>query len=119
MTNLVALLVSALIAVESAGNDKAVDPSGRCWGCLQLTSSYIQDVNRIYRTNFSPADAFSRQKSIIIYRLYMRKYATPARIGGPVTVQDIARIHHGGPRGWCDPGTLRYWDKVKKQTVSW
>lgn len=115
MTNLTTILLAAIIAVESSGNDKAVDPAGRSWGALQETSIYIQDVNRIYGTNFSPADAFNRNLAIGICRLYMLHYARPSRLGRPVTAQDIARIHHGGPNGWKDPKTLEYWRKVKRE----
>ena len=115
MTNLAAILLAALITVESSGNDKAVDPAGRSWGCLQETAIYIEDVNRIYGTHFSAADAFRRQTAVVIYQLYMRHYATPARLGRHVTVQDIARIHHGGPDGWRDPKTLKYWYKVRRE----
>ncbi len=115
MTNLTTILLAALITVESSGNDKAVDPAGRSWGCLQETSIYIRDVNRIYGTNFTPADAFNRQIATIICQLYMRRWATPERLGRPVTAQDIARIHHGGPDGWRDQKTLGYWNKVKRE----
>lgn len=115
MTNLTSVLLAAIIMVESSGNDKAVDPAGRSWGCLQETSIYIEDVNRIYGTKFGAADAFNRQIATIICQLYMRRYARPERLGRPVTAQDIARIHHGGPNGWKIPNTLQYWNKVKKE----
>ena len=41
-------------------------------------------------------------------------YATEKRLGRPVTDQDRARIHNGGPNGWKSPATIGYWSKVKK-----
>lgn len=37
----------------------------------------------------------------------MKRYATNK------TVQEIARIHNGGPTGHTKKATLEYWDKVK------
>ena len=47
-------------------------------------------------------------------RRYMRRYATPARLGRPVTQEDVARIHNGGPNGYKNPATKQYWEKVKR-----
>lgn len=103
-------LILALILVESSGNNLAVN--GDCWGCLQIRPIYVEDVNRIAGTRFTHADAFDRQKSIQMFRIYTSHYATPERLGRLPTIQDIARIHAGGPNGWRDPATRPYWQKV-------
>lgn len=45
---------------------------------------------------------------------YVSLYATSARLRHVPTDEDIARIHHGGPSGWSDVGTLNYWRNVSK-----
>ena len=44
----------------------------------------------------------------------MKRYATEKRLGRPVTQEDIARIHNGGPNGYKKKSTEKYWQKVKK-----
>jgi hypothetical protein len=114
MTNLLTL-ISALIMVESSGNDNAVGYTGNCYGCLQLKTIYIKDVNRIAGTSYTITEAFDRAKSIDMFRIYINHYATSKRLGHEPTFEDIARIHNGGPNGWLDPRTDGYWKKVKKE----
>ena len=45
----------------------------------------------------------------------MDRYATEKRLGRPVTIEDIARIHNGGPNGYKKQATDVYWLKVKAQ----
>jgi len=112
MTN-VAMLIFALIMVESSGNDGAVNASGECWGPLQIKEIYVQDVNRIAGTSYTHEDAFDRAKSMDMFRIYMEHYATEELLGRPPTWEDIARIHAGGPQGWRDPERAPYWAKVQ------
>ena len=48
----------------------------------------------------------------------MKRYATEARLGHKPTVQDIARIHNGGPNGHTLAATVEYWNLVKAQLAS-
>ena len=114
MTNLL-LLISALIMVESSGDDFVVDKMGRCYGCLQLKRIYIADVNRIAGTNYTISDAFIRAKAVDMFRIYVGHYATKERLGHEPTFEDMARIHTGGPNGWYDTKTDHYWKKVKTE----
>ena len=43
----------------------------------------------------------------------MARYATEERLGRPVTLEDIARIHNGGPNGYKKQSTIPYWKKVQ------
>ena len=45
----------------------------------------------------------------------MKRYATEARLGHKPTVQDIARIHNGGPNGYKLAATVGYWNLVKAE----
>ena len=48
----------------------------------------------------------------------MHRYATVERLGREPTLEDIARIHNGGPNGFKKSSTDAYWAKVKKQLES-
>ncbi|XP_071837441.1 lysozyme 1-like [Apostichopus japonicus] len=45
---------------------------------------------------------------------YMARYATYARLEHNPTCEDFARIHNGGPNGFKNPATEKYWLRVKK-----
>ena len=49
----------------------------------------------------------------------MDRYATVERLGRKPTLEDIARIHNGGPNGWKKKSTDAYWAKVKKELDSY
>ena len=114
MTHL-ALLASLLIAIESGGNDAAVSPDGECFGPLQEKKIYVEDVNRIAGTRFTREDAFDREKAVRMLLVYVRHYATRSRLHHEPTLEDMARIHAGGPDGWRDPDTKKYWRKVARE----
>lgn len=109
-------VIIALIQVESNNNDLAVGDNGQAYGCLQLHKSYVDDVNRILgRKEYIHQDAFCREKSIEMFLIYTDHYATYERLGREPTVEDLVRIHNGGPTGWKKPATTKHWNKVKKQ----
>ena len=106
-------IILALIAVESNGNDRAIGDDGLSYGCLQLHAAYVQDAAEYAKKDWTHEDAFDRETSIDIVLAYMSRYATEARLGRPVTAEDIARIHNGGPNGYKKPATEKYWQKVQ------
>ena len=57
----------------------------------------------------------SKEYSERVIQAYMNRYATERRLDHPVTDEDIARIHNGGPNGFRrnDGNTLKYWIKVQ------
>ena len=107
-------LLTALIQVESSGNDKAVGDNGKAVGCLQIRKEVIDDVNRIYGTDYTLADRRDRAKSMEICRRYISHYATEKRLGRSVRNEDMARIWNGGPNGHRKGATNKYWTKVKR-----
>ncbi len=111
-------LILALITVESSGNDQAIGDNGLAYGALQIHASYAADAAEFAGKDWKHEDAFDREKSIDMFLAYMSRYATEKRIGRPVTIQDIARIHNGGPNGYKKEATLVYWEKVKKELFS-
>lgn len=110
-------LIQALIQVESEGNGLAIGDKGKAFGCLQLWNTYIQDVNRIYKTSFRHKDAFNRRTAIEITKKYLRFYAKEyTKETGKLPNDEVfARIHNGGPIGYKKSATLEYWQKVKKE----
>jgi soluble lytic murein transglycosylase-like protein len=110
-----ALLLAALIAVESSGNPKAIGDDGLAYGILQLHSAYVQDAAEYARQDWVHEDAFDPEKAKQIVRAYMARYATKKRLGREPTYSDLARTHNGGPNGHKKSATDGYWLKVKKE----
>lgn len=112
--NLLTLII-ALIFVESGGNDLARGPNGEL-GCLQMKTQMVDDVNRIlgYR-HFSYDDRLSRYKSVEMCQIYLTYYTSRKRLGRPATYQDAARMWNGGPDGYRERDTVRYWIKVRRR----
>ena len=109
------VLIEALIQVESRGNDSAIgdrhlgEPSV---GVLQLRPIMVREVNRILKKQKSKKryklkDRFSRSKSIEMFMVW-KNYHHPE--GG---FETIARNWNGGPRGYKNKRTERYWAKVQ------
>jgi len=44
-------------------------------------------------------------------KAYMNRYAT--KCPKPITCEDYARVHVGGPGGCTKPSTVYYWNTVK------
>jgi len=109
-------LLSAIIHVESRGNDSAYNASEDAVGCLQIRKCVIDDVNRILKRQkstkrFSYEDRWCRFKSIEIFDIVCKYY-------GWNTAEEIARCWNGGPRGINKLSTVGYWEKVKNQINS-
>lgn len=110
-----AILLAALVAVESSGNPDAVGDNGLAFGCLQLHAAYVQDAAEFAGETWKHEDAFNPATAEQIVRAYMARYATQKRLGRSPTYEDIARIHNGGPNGHKKAATDSYWLKVKKK----
>lgn len=111
-------LVSALILVESRGNDSAIGDrhlvGNEAVGALQIRPIMVREVNRILKIQksnkrFTLKDRFERDKSIemfYIWKNYHHKDSEP---------EVIARNWNGGPKGFKLNRTVKYWNKVEKQ----
>jgi hypothetical protein len=92
-------------------------------GPLQITKQYVDDVNRIVNRPggycsdllFSYKDREYKWHSLWMVDIYWRHYATKERLGHEPTLEDLARIHNGGPNGWKKESTKPYWAKVKRE----
>ena len=111
-------LVSALILVESRGNDSAIGDrhlvGNEAVGALQIRPIMVREVNRICKIigshqRFTLKDRFDRDKSIhmfMIWREFHHKDSSPEK---------ISRCWNGGGRGHLNPRTEKYWNKVEQQ----
>jgi hypothetical protein len=111
-------LVSALILVESRGNDSAIGDrhlvGNEAVGALQIRPIMVREVNRILKIQgkterFDLKDRFDRQQSIrmfMVWKNYHHKDSSPEK---------IARNWNGGPKGYKVSRTEKYWLKVEKQ----
>lgn len=117
-------LFYAMIWVESRGDPNAVGKKGEI-GVFQISKIYVDDVNRFneidfdcrYKYNPPPVWKYRHRKNLVlsweIVTEYVEHYATKERLGREPTLEDMARIHNGGPTGWKKECTKIYWEKVK------
>lgn len=109
-------LVTALILVESQGNDSAIGdkhlpvPS---IGCLQIRPVMVREVNRILKLKgvkgrYKLKDRFSREKSVEMFTIWKEFHHKDDDF------EKIARNWNGGPVGYRKSRTMKYWVKVQK-----
>ena len=111
------ILLPALIAVESSGNDRAIGPNGET-GCLQITPILLRDIHRITGRRYSRSDTFNRQTSWQIATTYLNHYVNEKRLKRPPTMRDYAMVWRYGPNGWKRSGSDPYWRKVQRHLPS-
>ena len=66
-------LILAIAYTESRFKDDAVGKANDS-GQLQITEPYVREVNRLYKTDYTLADAFDFGKSLEMYDLMQRAY---------------------------------------------
>ncbi len=108
-------VLSAIRVVESNNNDDAVGDNGKAIGVYQIWKSYWKDATERSGIDGKYQDCFESDYADTIVRAYMKRYATENRLGREVTMEDIARIHNGGPNGYKKQSTNKYWNKVQKE----
>ncbi len=110
-------LITALIQVESSGNDRAVGDKHlkqKAYGPLQIRQPVCDDINRRYGTSYKAQDCLgNRELSIKLCKQYIGMYATSKRLGHTPSNEDMARIWNGGPNGFRKVSTEKYWEKVR------
>ena len=100
-------LITALIAVESNGNDFAIGDNGRALGPLQIHKAVVLDVNRVTGSRHRWEDMTNRVLARKVCQAYLERY------GKGCTTEQLARKWNGGPSGDRKPATLGYWRKVE------
>ena len=95
--------------MESGGDPKAVGDGGKAIGIYQIHRAYWQDavahdpsIGGSYRDCYDPTYAER------VVRAYLDRYAPKN-----ATIEQLARIHNGGPQGHKKKATIKYWRKVK------
>jgi hypothetical protein len=102
------LLLSALIQIESGGNDLARGRHGEL-GALQIKPILVRDVNRIMGTHYAHAQVTNRAVSTFIANAYLSHY------GRNLSDESLARIWQGGPVGHKKSSTRTYARRVMRE----
>ena len=111
-------LVTALIFVESRGNDSAIGDrhlvGNEAVGALQIRPIMVREVNRILRiqksdVRFTLKDRFDRVKTIEMFYVWKNYHHNDSDF------ETIARNWNGGPKGYRLSRTEKYWNKVEQQ----
>ncbi len=103
-------LITALIAVESSGNDLAIGDQGRAIGPLQIHKAVVTDVNRFTGAHYRHSEMTNRAIARKVCQAYLEHY------GKGCTTEQLARKWNGGgPAGDRKTATLPYWRKVEAQ----
>lgn len=110
--------IDALIQVESRGRDSVIGDKhikgGEAVGALQIRPIMVREVNRILKIQkndkrFKLKDRFSREKSIEMFLIWKDYHHSDDNL------QTIARNWNGGPKGYKNPRTEKYWLKVQQE----
>lgn len=117
MESVISILISALIAVESGGRADAIGDGGRAVGVLQITPVCVQDINRFSTISYTLEDRANEWRSVEMCWRYLYHYGNIYKrdTGKEPTAEILARIWNGGPRGYNDEKTRRYWAKVQAE----
>lgn len=115
-------LISAIIHVESGGNDNAIGDNGASIGPMQISEAYFIDACEINSSLHEYKSCTNRAYARSVFMAYMQRWL-PAQVfeslkNGALNEREceiIARIHNGGPRGASKESTLPYWDKIREQ----
>jgi len=102
------LLLSALIQIESNGNDLARGRHGEL-GALQIKPILVRDVNRIMGTHYAHTQVTNRATSIFIANAYLAHY------GRNLSDESLARIWQGGPKAISRSSSRAYGRRVMRE----
>ena len=105
------LLLSALIQIESHGNDLARGKHGEL-GALQIKPILVRDVNRIMGTHYAHAQVTNRTISIFIANAYLSHY------GRNLSDESLARLWQGGPKALRRSSSRAYGRRVMRKLQS-
>ena len=115
-------LILALCLIESSLNPNAIGDGGDAVGILQIHECVIQDVNRIYGTEYNLNDRYDPMLSKMICRKYLKHWGKVyyQRTGKQPTAEVLAKIWNGGALAYEKTNPIvvqrldNYWEKVHK-----
>lgn len=113
-------LLDALAAVESGGNDSAMNVRENAHGRYQIRPCYLADANAAAGTSYTLDEMHDPAKAAAVVRAYLTRYgaAYERRTGRAPTDEELARIHNGGPRGAERDATIDYARRVREAKES-
>ena len=102
-------VIRAIIEVESSYRAGVYGDSDRAVGSLQIWKITVDDCNRIIgRQKYRYSDRLSKEKSLEMFRIYQSHY-------NPISdLEKGCRIWNGGPDGYLQEATEKYYKKVLK-----
>ncbi len=106
-------VINAIISVESEGNARAVDKSGKSCGIMQITPILVKECNRILKLRgssrrYTMDDRFSPDKSKEMFLLYQSFY-NPHN-----NVEQAIRSWNGG-MNYSKRATQKYYERVMRR----
>ena len=108
-------LLAAMCEVESNGDCSKVGLVGEL-GCYQIRECFwIDALEHAPDIGGEYEDVIDREYAEKVIYAFWDRYATEERLGRPVTDEDRARMHNGGPNGYKKTKTIKYWDKVQNE----
>jgi len=104
-------LLDAMYTVESNRGRVLVGDEGKAIGPYQIWRAYWQDAVEFDKTiGGKYEDCMNKAYAEKIVRAYWKRYAPKG-----ATIEQLARIHNGGPKGHTRSATLKYWKKIVKE----
>ena len=104
-------LLDAMYTVESGRGKNLVGDGGKAIGPYQFWREYWQDaVEHDKSIGGKYEDCMNKAYAEKIIRAYWKRYAPKG-----ATIEQLARIHNGGPRGHKRSATVKYWNKIVKE----
>lgn len=120
-----AILLSAIMTIETGGHPDPLNALGdnkKSVGCMQIQMAVIQDVNRVYKTNYTAIDRRFKKSSFEICKLYLQHWGKRYEklTGQKATYEILARMWNGGPNAWKKTGKAKsnldkYWKKINQE----
>lgn len=113
---LILALLPALAHVESRGDPAAVGDGGKALGLYQIHRGVVEDVNDYAHADYEWEDVLDPDVAKHVAVLYLEKWGMHywRESGRKPTLEVLARIWNGGPRGWEKEATLPYWGRVRE-----
>ena len=108
-------LLGAICKIESNGDCSKIGKVGEL-GCYQIRECFWIDALE-YDSSIGGEyeDVIDREYAEKVIYAYWDRYATEKRLGRPVTDEDRARMHNGGPNGYKKTSTIKYWNKIQDE----
>ncbi len=103
--------------VESNGNPRAIGDGGKAFGEAQIHKIAVEDVNRLYGTNYTHEDSFDKICSKEIFSLYLSAGIDIfcKKFGRDPSEEEVVRMWNGSIySGYKKKSTIKYYMKYKE-----